>query len=105
MFDIKPTEDIISMSEFRTNLASCASRTKDTNRPLILTQNGHAAYVFMDVSAFEEMRDRLDAYEDILTAEGEADRGETISHEDFMNEVRANRKKRTRRLANARMAV
>ena len=98
MFDFKPTEDIISMSEFRTTLASCAARTRGTNRPLFLTQNGHAAYVFMDVAAFEEMRDRLETFEDILVAEGEADRGETISHDDFMKEVRVNRKTRTRRL-------
>ncbi len=98
MFDFKPTEDIISMSEFRTNLASCAAKTKDTSRPLILTQNGHAAYAFMDIAAFEEIRDKLETYEDILVAEGEADRGETITHEEFMKEVRANRKKRTRRM-------
>ena len=98
MFDFKPTEDIISMSEFRNTLASCATQSKEAKRPLILTQNGRAAYVFMDIATFEEMRDKLETYEDILVAEGEADRGETISHEDFMKEVRANRKRRTRRL-------
>ena len=98
MFEFKPSEDIISMSKFRTTLASCASRAKDTSRPLILTQNGRAAYVFMDVSAFEEMRNKLETYEDLLVAEGEADRGETVSHKDFMSEVRANRKSRARRM-------
>ena len=101
MFKFKPSEDIISMSEFRTTLASCAARTKDTNRPLVLTQNGRASYVFMDIVAFEEMRDKLESYEDILAAEGEADRGETISHEDFIKEVRSNRRKRTCRMEKA----
>jgi len=98
MLEVSSRNDIIPMSESRSNLASYAARTSDGKHPLILTQNGHAAFAFVEASAFEEMRDKLVTHEDILVAEGEADWGETVSHEDFMKVVRPNRKKRTRRM-------
>ena len=101
MFDFKPTEDIISMSEFRNTLADCVARTAETHRPIILTQNGLATSVFLSAAEWEKISEKLynaEVYEDILVGEGEVERGETISHEDFMKEVRASRKKRTRRM-------
>jgi len=100
MFNIKPSEDIIPMSEFRNNLADCATRTRQSGRPLLLTQNGRASYVFMDLVAFEEIREKLEkmeAYEDLLVAEGEADRGEKTSVEDFEKQIRDRRAKEDRR--------
>ena len=32
MPDFKPSEDILSLSEFRTTLADCVARTRDTHR-------------------------------------------------------------------------
>jgi len=92
MFNIKPSEDIIPMSEFRNNLADCAARARQSGRPLLLTQNGHASYVFMDLVAFEEIREKLEkmeAYEDLLVSEGEVDRGETFTTEEVMKAARA----------------
>ena len=82
MPDFKPTEDIISMSEFRTTLADCVVRTAETHRPIILTQNGRATSVFLSASDWERIAEKLEkaeAYEDLLVAEGEADRGETYT--------------------------
>ena len=82
MINLKPSEDIVPMSEFRNNLSDCAARARKSGRPLLLTQNGRASYVFMDLAAFEEIREKLEkmeAYADILAAEGEADRGEVYT--------------------------
>lgn len=100
MLNIMPSEDIIPMSEFRNNLADCAARTRKNGRPILLTQNGHASYVFMDLVAFEEIREKLEkmeAYEDLLAAEGEADRGEKTSIEQFEKEIHDRRAKEDRR--------
>ena len=102
MTTLKATEDILSMSEFRTTLADCVARTRETQRPLILTQNGRASSVFLDVAAWEALQeklDRLETYEDILAAEGEADREETNTLEDFRKTVVANREKRPKKSA------
>lgn len=99
MFITKPSEDIIPMSEFRNNLAECAARARQNGRPLLLTQNGHAAFVFMDLVAFEELREKLEkmeAYEDLLTAEGEADRGEKISVDELEKQIRDRRAREDR---------
>ena len=60
MINLKPSEDIVPMSEFRNNLSDCAARARKSGRPLLLTQNGRASYVFMDLAAFEEIREKIE---------------------------------------------
>lgn len=98
MFDFKPTEDIISMSEFRTTLADCVARTAETHRPIILTQNGRATSVFLSAAEWEKICQKLydaEVYEDFLVAEGEIDRGETYSTEEVKRMIEADLKKYT----------
>ena len=106
MISLKPSEDIIPMSEFRNNLADCAARVRESGRPVLLTQNGRPSYVFMDLAAFEEIQEkieRMEAYEDLLAAEGEADRGEVVSIEDFEKEIRERRAKEDRKSKTTRV--
>ena len=87
MFDFKPTEDIISMSEFRNTLADCVARTAETHRPIILTQNGRATSVFLSAAEWEKITEKLynaELYEDILVGEGESERGEVYTTEEVM---------------------
>ncbi len=87
MFDFKPTEDIISMSEFRNTLADCVARTAETHRPIILTQNGRATSVFLSAAEWEKISEKLynvELYEDILIGEGESERGEVYTTEEVM---------------------
>ena len=75
-------EGDMPFSECRNNLSAYTNRVRETRRPILLTQNGRASYVFMDLAAFEEIREKLEkmeAYEDLLVAEGEADRGEVYT--------------------------
>ena len=100
MPDFKPTEDIISMSEFRTTLADCVVRTAETHRPIILTQNGRATSVFLSASDWERIAEKLEkaeAYEDLLVAEGEADRGETITFDELKKQIKCRRAKEDRK--------
>jgi prevent-host-death family protein len=100
MISIKPSEDIVPMSEFRNNLSDCATHARKSGRPLLLTQNGRASYVFMDLTTFEEIREKLEkmeAYEDLLAAEGEADRDEVVSIDNFEKEIRERRAKEDRK--------
>ena len=100
MVNLKPSEDIVPMSEFRNNLSECAARVRNNGRPILLTQNGRASYVFMDLATFEEIREKLEkmeAYEDLLVAEGEADRGEAVSIDDFEKEVQERRAREDRK--------
>ena len=104
MPDFKPTEDIISMSEFRTTLADCVARTAETHRPIILTQNGRASSVFLSAADWEKICQKLydaEVYEDILVSEGESERGEVYTHDEVKRMIEADLKK----LANGRKSV
>ena len=96
MLDFKPTEDIISMSEFRTTLADCVARTAETHRPIILTQNGRATSVFLSAADWEKICQKLydaEVYEDILVSEGESERGEVYTHDEVKRMIQADLKK------------
>lgn len=97
MFDFKPTEDIISMSEFRTTLADCVARTAETHRPIILTQNGRATSVFLNASDWEKICRKLqdaETYEGFLISEGQSQRGEVKSHDQVKRMANTRSKRR-----------
>ena len=100
MLDFKPTEDIISMSEFRNTLADCVARTAETHRPIILTQNGRATSVFLSAAEWEKICEKLynaELYEDILVGEGESERGEVYTTEEVKRMIDEDLKKLTTR--------
>ena len=111
MFNFKPTEDIISMSEFRNTLADCVARTAETHRPIIVTQNGRATSVFLSAEEWEKITEKLynaEVYEDILVGEGESERGEVYSQDEVKRMLddelkklnsRKSPKKRSKKLA------
>ena len=111
MFDFKPTEDIISMSEFRNTLADCVARTAETHRPIIVTQNGRATSVFLSAEEWEKITEKLynaEVYEDILVGEGESECGEVYSQDEVKRMLddelkklnsRKSPKKRSKKLA------
>ncbi len=108
MFDFKPTEDIISMSEFRNTLADCVERTSSTHRPIILTQNGRATSVFLSATEWEKVCQKLQdckTYEGFLISEGQSQRGEVKSHDQVKRMVRGHAKRRTDAAKRKRMAV
>ena len=82
MYNFKANEDILPLSEFRAGLAGYITQTRETGRPIIVTQNGRTAGVFVNASTWDEIQEKLEkmeAYEDLLVAEGEADRGEVYT--------------------------
>ena len=96
MFDFKPTEDIISMSEFRSTLADCAARTTETHRPILLTQNGRVTSVFLSATEWEKICEKLynaEVYEDFLVGEGESERGEVYSQDEVRRMIDGDMKK------------
>ena len=60
-----------------------------TRRPLVLTRNGKSAAVVLDAGEYERMMERIELLEDIQLAREQAERGETVPHEDAMEYLRA----------------
>jgi len=73
-------QDIRSMSEFRTGIASFLKQVHVTKRPLIITQHGKGAAVLLDVGEYEAMLEKLELLQDIQTSLGQLENGEGVTH-------------------------
>ncbi len=89
------SEDVVPFSECRRKLAEYIERGHRNHRPIIITQNGRPSSVLMNIVDWEDMllaeniNETVELFEDVRVAEEEIGRGEFTSHEDFMNELRA----------------
>jgi antitoxin YefM len=78
---IKIDQDIHSMSEFRTGIASFLKRVRKTKRPLIITQRGKGAAVLLDVAEYEAMIEKIELLQDIQTSISQIENGEGVSQD------------------------
>ena len=65
------------------------SQTRQTHRPIVVTQNGRAANVFLDVADYQRLLDKLDLMTDIYKGEQDIAAGRTHSTEDVRRAVAA----------------
>ncbi len=84
------TEDITSVSDFRTHTKRHLTRLKKTGRPEVLTTNGRAEGVVLSPAAYERMANLASLAESIQTirrsvAELEAGKGRPAL--DFIDEL------------------
>ncbi|HMK56605.1 MAG TPA: type II toxin-antitoxin system Phd/YefM family antitoxin [Dissulfurispiraceae bacterium] len=79
---IKIDQDIRSMSEFRTGIASFLKQVHDTKRPLIITHHGKGAAVLLDVGEYEAMREKIELLQDIQTSISQLENGRGVAHND-----------------------
>lgn len=86
---ILPTEDIRSLSDFRSNVSSFVNQVRQTKRPMVLTQHGRSAAVLLDVGAYEALVERAELLEDIRVAEEEIKAGKGIQHSKIKEELMA----------------
>lgn len=73
-------QDIRSMSEFRTGIASFLKQVHETKRPLIITQHGKGAAVLLDVGEYEAMQEKIELLKDVQTSISQIENGEGIEH-------------------------
>jgi prevent-host-death family protein len=85
----KLTEDVIPVTDFRTNAAELIQKIKKTRRPLILTQHGRSAAVVEDMKEYEDRLERLELLEAIVRGLQAAEKGELVSHEEAMRQLDA----------------
>ncbi|MBU4176779.1 MAG: type II toxin-antitoxin system Phd/YefM family antitoxin [Desulfurivibrionaceae bacterium] len=79
---LKIDQDIRSMSEFRTGIASFLKQVHDTKRPLIITQHGKGAAVLLDVGEYEAMQEKIELLQDIHTSISLLENGLGVPHND-----------------------
>jgi antitoxin YefM len=89
MAPLRPSTDVLPVTEFRANTSSMLTRLQATRRPVVLTQHGRGAAVVMDVSVYEDMLDEIAILRDIRVAEEQIARGEGVPHEEALARLRA----------------
>lgn len=77
---LKIDQDIRSMSEFRTGMASFLKQVHTTKRPLIITQHGKSAAVLLDAGVFEAMQEKLELLQDVQTSINQIENGKGVDH-------------------------
>lgn len=87
MTDVKPTQDIQSLTAFRANVSSFVDQVRQTGRPLVLTQHGQSAAVLMGVADYEALIEELEVLRDITLSERELAEGKEVAHEEVRKEV------------------
>ena len=65
MPQVNYAEDIVPLSSFRSEMTRLMSQTRQTHRPIVVTQNGRASNVFLDVGDYQALIDKLDIGSDL----------------------------------------
>ncbi len=89
MVQIRFSEDVRPLSEFRANTAAFIEQVQATHRPIVLTQHGRSAAVLLDVAEYERLVEREEVLEDIRIAEAQIARGEGVEHDEAREQVLA----------------
>ena len=89
MPQVNYAEDIVPLSSFRADVTRLMTQTRQTHRPVIVTQNGRAANVFLDVADYQKLIDRVDLMMDIYKGENDIAAGRVHSTDDVRDAVAA----------------
>jgi len=88
MRPLRPSTDVLSVTEFRANTSAMLNQLRATQRPVVLTQHGRSAAVVMDVGVYEGLLDEIALLRDVRVAEEQIARGEGIPHEEVVARLR-----------------
>lgn len=74
-------EDICPVSEFRADINSFITKTRETHRPIVLTQRGRSTAVLIDINEYQDMVNRLKVIDAIDTSRAHVANGDFITSE------------------------
>ncbi len=76
---LRPSEDVVPVSDLKAHLSEVVRRVEDSGRPVILTRHGRGVMVLMSVHAYEGMQDARERLE-LRQAIDEAERDLAEGH-------------------------
>ena len=84
---LKIDQDIKSLSEVRTSIATFIKQVHDTKRPMIITQHGKGVAVLLDAHEYEAMQEKIELLTDIQTSISQMEKEAGINHKDAKEKV------------------
>ena len=82
-------EDIVPLSSFRADVTRLMNQTRQTHRPVIVTQNGRASNVFLDVADYQQLINKVELLQDIYQGEKDISAGRVHSTSDVRRAIAA----------------
>ena len=82
MPQVNYAEDIVPLSTFRSDMTRLMLQTRQTHRPIVVTQNGRASNVFLDVGDYQRLIDKLDLMMEINKGDQDIAAGRVHSTDD-----------------------
>lgn len=92
MTPISPSEDIRSVTDLKRNTREILDHLHDTGRPVILTVNGRADSVLLDVRVYEKHLKATNLAKPVAAAEQDVEKGRTRPVPDFLKEFKRAKK-------------
>ena len=89
MPQVNYAEDIVPLSSFRADMTRIISQTRQTHRPIVVTQNGRASNVFLDVGDYQKLVNKVDLMMDIYSGEQDVATGHIHTTDDVRRAVAA----------------
>ena len=89
MSQVNYAEDIVPLSSFRADMTRLMSQTRQTHRPIVVTQNGRASNVFLDVGDYQKLVNKVDLMMDIYSGEQDIVSGHVHTTDDVRRAVAA----------------
>ncbi|HSB63666.1 MAG TPA: type II toxin-antitoxin system Phd/YefM family antitoxin [Thermoanaerobaculia bacterium] len=80
-------EDVLPISEFRSNAATLVRKVREGRRALILTQRGRSAAVLLDAEDYEDLLEEIEILRDVQTALKELEAGKGVTHAKARSQV------------------
>ena len=85
---ISPSEDIRSVTELKRNTRNILDHLHASGRPVILTVNGRADSVLLNVHEYEKLLQAGNMAKLLAVAEGDVENGKTRSARSFLKEFK-----------------
>jgi prevent-host-death family protein len=81
-------KDILPLSTFRANASSMIEKVKKDRRPRVITQHGKSSAILLDVSAYEQMIEKIEVLQEINQARQEIKDGKGTEHEEVIKTLK-----------------
>jgi prevent-host-death family protein len=95
---MKLSTQIKPISYVKAHAAELLERIRKEREPIIITQNGEARAVLMDIESYEEQLEALNLLKAYASAESDPKTGEAYSMDEAVAELRRRRSKPGQRL-------
>jgi len=86
---MKLKEDIKPVTYMKTRAAELIKKVNDSRRPTIITQNGEATAVVLDIGSYEALRDATIILQLVGQGEKDLQEGRFLPQEEVFSRVRA----------------